>query len=232
MAELQPYEFALFRALKKSAIVLLLMIRLDRPVGESEIVRLLEIDHKTARQALDSLDGLGLLERKAHFNGYQLTNYGKQMALPLTTGQSLIVENIPNESPTTTAINIVDIELNQQAVEERTLGRKSLMKRNPQNTPPEPEFIPRNPLFQENLDEMKRQGIQPNKTTREIADMDHVNPRYIKHMAEYNRKEHKSIPLLITRLKQGDPEPDEVIIPGSESDRLRFASSALFEISS
>jgi hypothetical protein len=45
---------ALFRSLKKTAIVLMVLFRLDKPVGEGEIAGILEMDRGTIRIYLRS----------------------------------------------------------------------------------------------------------------------------------------------------------------------------------
>jgi hypothetical protein len=71
----------LFRSLKKTAIVLMLWFRLDKPVGESEIARILDIHPETTRIYLRSLARLGLVTRTHRFNGWALTTGGRQMIL-------------------------------------------------------------------------------------------------------------------------------------------------------
>jgi hypothetical protein len=71
----------LFRSLKKTAIVLMLLFRLDKPVGESEIARILDIHPETTRIYLRSLARLGLVTRTHRFNGWTLTAGGRQMIL-------------------------------------------------------------------------------------------------------------------------------------------------------
>jgi hypothetical protein len=80
-SQLQPKEVELFRCLKKTAIVLMLLFRLDKPVGESQIARLLDIHPETTRIYLRSLARLGLVTRTHRFNGWTLTAGGRQMIL-------------------------------------------------------------------------------------------------------------------------------------------------------
>ncbi len=54
----QP-ELMLFRSLKKTAIVLLLMIRIDKPIGEQEIAAYLDMHKQTVRTHLRSLSKSG-----------------------------------------------------------------------------------------------------------------------------------------------------------------------------
>jgi hypothetical protein len=80
-SHLPSNEIELFRSLKKTAIVLMLLFRLDKPVGESEIARILDIHPETTRIYLRSLARLGLVTRTHRFNGWTLTAGGRQMIL-------------------------------------------------------------------------------------------------------------------------------------------------------
>ncbi len=76
-------ETMVFRALKRTAVILMVARFLDKPVGESDIAAILDISPKTARSHLRSLAALGFLTRLQYHQGYQLTHAGRQMALPL-----------------------------------------------------------------------------------------------------------------------------------------------------
>ena len=52
---LDQREVDSFRSLKRTAIVLLLLFRLDRPVGSNELAAILDIDRKTASGYLEYL---------------------------------------------------------------------------------------------------------------------------------------------------------------------------------
>jgi hypothetical protein len=71
----------IFRCLKKTAIVLMLLFRLDKPVGESEIAEILDLHPETTRIYLRSLAGLGLVTRTHRYHGWTLTAGGRQMIL-------------------------------------------------------------------------------------------------------------------------------------------------------
>jgi hypothetical protein len=71
----------IFRCLKKTAIVLMLLFRLDKPVGESEIAEILDLHPETTRIYLRSLAGLGLVTRTHRYHGWMLTAGGRQMIL-------------------------------------------------------------------------------------------------------------------------------------------------------
>ena len=78
---LSPSEVANIRSLKKTAVVYLVMLRLDRPTGPSEIADILDIHIGTVQSYLRSLTQLGIVTRTGYMNGYILTAIGRQMAL-------------------------------------------------------------------------------------------------------------------------------------------------------
>ena len=93
----QP-EIAILRSLKKTAIVLLLIFRLDKPIGRDEIAQLLDIDPRTVSNYLNSLMRFGLITRTHYQNGYILSQYGRQMILGQTT-QDLAHLNVALKDP-------------------------------------------------------------------------------------------------------------------------------------
>jgi len=84
MSSLSPKEVAVFRSLNRIANVLLLIFRLDKPVGRNEIAQILAIDPETASKYLKSLSKLGLISRTDYRNGYILTTGGRQLVLGQT----------------------------------------------------------------------------------------------------------------------------------------------------
>lgn len=81
-AQLPPTERMLLRSLKRTAIVLLLIFRLDpQPVGRDDVADLLDIDTKTSAKYLHDLSQHGLITRTGYRDGYVLTVGGRQMVL-------------------------------------------------------------------------------------------------------------------------------------------------------
>lgn len=76
-------EKLIFRNIKRAAIVLLLIIRLDpQPVNETTAAEILAIDKETARKYLKTLQECQIITRLGRFDGYTLTEGGRQLALP------------------------------------------------------------------------------------------------------------------------------------------------------
>jgi len=76
---LTPSEIALFRSVKKSALVLLLLYRLQAPVTARLVSEILEIDYSTSRKRLAELSRLGFVARSSA--GWILTQSGSQLLL-------------------------------------------------------------------------------------------------------------------------------------------------------
>jgi predicted transcriptional regulator len=91
-SQLHPKEVQLFRCLKKTSILLMLLFRLDRPVGESEIASILDMYPTTVRTYLRSLSHLGVVTRTHRYNGWTLTAGGRQMILGESTDETLAAQ--------------------------------------------------------------------------------------------------------------------------------------------
>jgi DNA-binding MarR family transcriptional regulator len=75
-----PNEVALFRALVRPAAVVLLMLRLDRPLGAREMADILGLDEHTVAKHLRALSQLNLVARTRQRGGYILLG-GSQLIL-------------------------------------------------------------------------------------------------------------------------------------------------------
>jgi DNA-binding MarR family transcriptional regulator len=86
---LQPSEIMFYRNIKKTAIVLVILARLGRPTGPTEIARILDITRETAQAHLESLDTTGLITRSGIRDGWKLTDDGRQLVLQLNAASML-----------------------------------------------------------------------------------------------------------------------------------------------
>lgn len=92
-AQLPPSDLMFLRSLKRTAIVLLLIFRLDpQPVGRDDVADLLDIDTKTSAKYLHDLSQHGLITRTGYRDGYVLTAGGRQMVLGMEA------KTLPGES--------------------------------------------------------------------------------------------------------------------------------------
>ena len=84
MNPLSIEEKLIFTRVKRAAIVWLLLLRMDpKPVNETLAAETLQIDKETARKYLRTLHELEIVTRLGRFDGYQLTNGGRQIPLPM-----------------------------------------------------------------------------------------------------------------------------------------------------
>jgi DNA-binding transcriptional regulator YhcF (GntR family) len=125
---LTPEEVSLFRALIKSAVVVLLMLRLGKPTGARELADILNLDEHTVSKHLRALARLNLVGRTGRYSGYFLLD-GSQ----LIPGSAATVKNLQAEgvlSPIEQALKDAGISnpqmrciLHQVGVSEFSLGR-------------------------------------------------------------------------------------------------------------
>lgn len=92
---LTPFEIQRYRNIVKSAIVLIVLWRLGRPSGSSEIAKILDINRETVASHLESLGLIGLVTRTDMRGGYRLTDDGQQLMLQVPGGY-LLDETIAN----------------------------------------------------------------------------------------------------------------------------------------
>ena len=203
---LTPEEITQFRSLVKPAIVLLLMLRLDRPISAKEIARILKLDQHTVARYLRSLSRLNLVAAVGYHQGYILLG-GRQLIL----GQDPDVKNA-HLLPTTTTTNIVR---NRESEGEVVVDSVHDVK----NAHLEPAKIARDvknahhtsgdsdasPLLQA----LQEAGIGEPKRTA-LAALPHLTPSYVKaweSQLKLAKGDRYSPGLLIHVLQTGDPAP-------------------------
>jgi hypothetical protein len=86
---LTPLEIQRYRNIVKSAIVLIVLWRLGRQSGPSEIAKILDIHRETVAGYLESLAMIGLVTRLDTRDGYRLTDDGQQLMLQVPGGYLL-----------------------------------------------------------------------------------------------------------------------------------------------
>lgn len=102
LMKLTTAEIYFFRVLRRTAGVFLVLMRLNRPVGEAEIASVLDMSRKTIRAHLRSLAAINLVTRTHFHTGWTLTHAGRQMFLsPSPSPQP--GKNYPVLKATTTA---------------------------------------------------------------------------------------------------------------------------------
>ena len=185
-------ELCLLRSIKKTAVVMLLMMRLDpRPTGESEIARLLGINKETARTYLRSLAACSLIARAYRNNGYILTAGGRQLLLP-------DAEN-PRITSTTTSTTYIEgeFEVGEAEIEESILSAE--IPPSSTENPPSQSVI--HTLIAAVIGEPKRSALAAHpEITSEIIQA------WETHLKK-TKGAHYTIGLLIHILESGDQPP-------------------------
>ena len=206
MLPLTPAEVTQFRCLVKPAIVLLVMLRLDRPVSAKEIATILDLDEHTAARYLRSLSRLNLVARAGYHQGYILLG-GRQLIL----GEEPNVKKLHLPSTSTT------IKIGRSSRSEAEVVVDSV--RNVKNAHFKPGKITRNvknahftstdsessPLLQA----LQDAGIGEPKRTA-LAALPHLTPACVKAWESHlklAKGDRYSPGLLIHVLQTGDPAP-------------------------
>ena len=163
--------------------IIVVMNMLGGRASEKDIETLTGYTGKTLRKGLNVLKASSLVTRTHRYAGWVLTNGVKELALTVDNfvDNSDKVPKRPVKIPapsTTTAVNN-SIEIINDSAE----------------------------AVEENISLLKSAGVGEPMRSR-IANLDHVNPEYIKAHAAKVKREKKSAGMLIHRLKSGDPMPE------------------------
>ena len=194
---MQPSDIRTFRLLKRTAIVYLLLLYLDRPVGESEIARLLEIDRTTARKHLRSLSTIGVVSRAHFHNGYILTGSGRQMILGEPPLEQPNINGMGRFSPVSITTTIKESKyIDDLNIVEEDLTDQLVKKPPVENTPV--------------WTALHEAGITRNRRTERLSQLPHITPEYITgHPLALQRAGKGShTGLLVTILESGEPAPE------------------------
>ncbi len=186
-------EVQVIRLLKRQAIVLLLMLRYDRPWGETDIARVLDINNETARNYLRSLADIGLITRSSYHRGWILTTNGRQLILPLA--------EFPRVGPADSASLLAD------SATSTTLNNDYIPIVEEEVVVEEPAEFPR-----VDLDSIRKalayQGISWTPRVAQICKYPWVTAEYISSQAQRLRKEGRfSTGLLLRVIQDNDPLP-------------------------
>jgi DNA-binding CsgD family transcriptional regulator len=193
---LPPADVQMLRTIKKTAVLLLLLARVDRPLGESGIAAILDISRATVRGQLKSLSALGLVVRGSLHNGFLLSDLGREL---------FGLERVKFCPIPTTA---VDLNLLNSLKSESEVNK--LRKDNNCPIEPEPPTPHEEPIAPEIVAALRSSGIMMNKRTRALARMEHISPEYIRahHKNLYLQKGLVSTGLLVSILESAQPMPD------------------------
>jgi biotin operon repressor len=184
----------LFRSLKKSAIILLLMKWVGKPMGEAEVAAVLDSSRTTVRTQLNSLCALGFARRVRFHDGFELTELGQGL--------------FQNEEgkfcplPTDTDLNVLNSK-----IDSKTEAVAAVKKGPVDSRPPPAAPEPVDPQIEAAL---RKAGIMLNARTRALARMEHITPEYIRahHHYLYVTRGTRSPGLLVSILESAQPLPD------------------------
>ena len=186
----------LFRSLKKSAIIVLVMKWAGAPLGEAQLAAILDSSRTTVRAQLNSLCALGYARRVRFHGGFVLTDLGQA----LFGGEMDKICPVPN----TADLNLLKSKLDSET-EAPIAGNSCPVETDPIATgPPEPQ--PVDPLIAAAL---RSAGIMLNNRTRALARMAHITPEYIRahHQHLYVTRNNRSPGLLVSILESAQPAP-------------------------
>lgn len=229
-------------SLRKTAVVLILMFQLDRPVRAKEVSSLLRIDYETARGYLSDLSRLGSIARTR--SGWILTSGGRQLVLPAKNAENPRYLKVSVDSDeknaeesaflslTTTAYINDSESLNTESINHKSLNIDAVVvteksAENPRFSAESAEIprfsIPDPEQYDANLVAMGECGIKQNQTTRALAAMEHVTPEYIRAHVLHARANRERLGMAIRRMIDGDPDPRQL------EDPNRFVSGEFAE---
>ena len=185
-----PGEIASFQALVKPAIVLLLLLRLDRPAGARELADILGLDEHTVAKYLRTLGKLNLVVRTRHRGGYRLVPDRQNLF-----GGDLTVNKL-QLGPVNTAGHIYNNQNTEHLL-------TAVVDQNPAEQP-EPGQASR-----ESDESLRSLGIGEPKRSA-LARLSYVTPEYIRawhaHLGYVKGAAYRP-GLLIHVLETGDPPP-------------------------
>jgi predicted transcriptional regulator len=202
-SQLHPKEVELFRCLKKTAILLMLLFRLDEPVGESEIASILDMYPTTVRTHLRSLARLGVVTRTHRYNGWTLTAGGRQMILGESIDEILAAHTGKIKTSVKNSRSRVKISRSRYSRGMRIIKKGDRTALGSARS---------DPVVQANLEAFASIGLACNDFVLEICQMDHVTPDYIRGQKKRLEAECRYSPgLLLTVIRSNDYLPEKYL---------------------
>lgn len=187
---LTPGEIASFQALVKPAIVLLLLLRLDRPTGARELADMLGLDEHTVAKYLRILARLDLVVRTSYRGGYRLVPDRSSLF-----GGELTVNKL-QLAPAATNGYILDNKIKEDLLTAAAPGV--------------PQRSDRGEYCVQAVETLRSIGIGEPKRSA-LARLDYITPEYIlawHRYLGYVKGDAYRPGLLIHILETGDPAPE------------------------
>ena len=161
-SNLDTSEVMFLRGIKKTAVILLLLIRMDRPLTAREAAHILDINYGTICTYFRHLSSANFVTRTKQ--GYTLTQYGSQLLLPM---------DAPPDPERLKNVEIPHFPINSNTI--ITTINSSYKK-------DEGIVVVNNSNNEENAEIwhiFSRYGIGRNARTRKLTDQPHLTPEYI-----------------------------------------------------
>ena len=193
-SNLDTSEVMFLRGIKKTAVILLLLIRMDRPLTAREAAHILDISYTTICIYFRHLSSANFVTKTR--SGYILTQFGSQLLLPM---------DAPSNPERLKNMEIPYFPINSNTI---TTTINSSYKKD------EDLIVVNNSNNEKNAEIwhiFSRYGIGRNARTRRLAGQPYMTPEYIERHAEHLREAGKTFPqwsgLLIRIMERGEPPP-------------------------
>jgi hypothetical protein len=178
------------------------MVIAGQPVGRAWLVQVTGYNStNTVQQALEYLREIGIVQQNKRFNGWCLASGAKQLPLVLPELEPGDVDNsaAPGDNSNRESQNLT---LDGFTTATYMHSRDARLKAEAE----ERESKNDSRSFQENLAALHETGVR-GQMAEKLARLEHVTPGYVRAHAEKVERDHDSVGLLITRIRDGDPEP-------------------------
>jgi hypothetical protein len=220
----------LFRSLNKTAIVLIVLFRLDSPLGECEIAGILDMDWGTVRFYLRSLARQGMVTRSHRFHGWILTAGGRQIVLGESSPERLVArvreETAMVEKPPPPPLAPATLSLNSLSLREEAAAAKAGASAKILRSRLRPGIrkikkedraangrARSDRMVQANLEAFASIGLVQKDFISGICQMDHVRPDYILGLKRRLEAERRYSGGLLLRVVQcRDDLPEEYVV--------------------
>jgi DNA-binding transcriptional regulator YhcF (GntR family) len=205
------------RGLKKNFIVLAVLYLLGRPAGETEIAEILDINPRTARAGLRSLEHAGYIRRERVVRGYSLTELAQTLFFFQKDGRKCRSLSLINNNEDLKQIDSLSSLINTGTSKKHQPSNKTA--RTPRLSTDAVDNSVENPVDNSSerpapiSTEMQKAfaaaGIHLNRRTRAMAALDHVTPDYViaHHQSLVRRGLGDHTGLLIKILEDAQPAP-------------------------
>jgi len=198
---LPSHEVMFLRSIKKTAVVLLLLLRLDRPVSAKEVSQILDMNYETTRIYFRHLSSANFVTKTNH--GYILSQYGSQLVL--------VADSPPPETETLKNAEFPRFTINSS---NSINSKDSILNTTTSITDLKNDISSSNSINRDTKkiwESLSKYGITRNTRTERLASQPFITPEYIQRHAEVLEESGKSLPqwagLFITILEKGDQPP-------------------------